>query len=128
LQIKAKYGLDVYIDLHNPGASDPVFFFRPFDYAVQQSRLRANYDRWIDLAAVNIREPVPVVPEYRFATYVTTEEERGRMSSAWVRNHIGGDGINVTLETGWNNIAMSVAGYAAVGAGLGKTLAEYLTN
>ena len=126
--IHDKHGLDVYIDLHNPGAKDPVFFFGPFDYAQLQGVPRANYQRWIELAAKSIREPVPVVPEYRFATYVTTAEERGRMSSGWVRNQIGDQGISVTLETGWNNVAMSKAGYAGIGAGLAKTLAEYFSE
>ena len=126
--IHDKRGLDVYIDLHNPGAKDPVFFYGPFGYNELQGRLRKNYERWIELAAKNIREPVPVVPEYRFATYVKTEEERNRMSSGWVRNCIDDKGISVTLETGWNNIAMSVAGYSSIGAGLGKTLAEYLST
>ncbi|MEZ6137776.1 MAG: sialate O-acetylesterase [Pirellulaceae bacterium] len=123
--IHAKHGLDVYVDLHNPGANDPTFFFGPFGYAEFQGNPRRNYQRWIEVAAKHIREPVPIVPEYRFATYVTTEEERGRMSSEWVRQRIGEDGISVTLETGWNNIAMSAAGYAEIGAGLGRTLAEY---
>ncbi len=91
-KIDETYGLSVYVDLHNPGAKDPVFFYGPFGYTELQGRLRTNYDRWLALAAKNIREPVPLVPEYRFATYVTTEEERGRMSSAWVRNHIGEKG------------------------------------
>lgn len=122
------HGLDVYIDLHNPGASDPVFFYGPFGYDQLQGILRKNYQRWIELAAVNIREPVPVRPEYRLASYVATEEERGRMSSGWVRNCIGDGGISLTLETGWNNKAMSVQGYGSIGAGLGMTLAKYLSG
>ena len=30
--IHAKHGLDVFIDLHNPGANDPIFFFGPFAF------------------------------------------------------------------------------------------------
>jgi hypothetical protein len=126
--IQESRGLDVYIDLHNPGPRDPVFFFGPFGYTELQGTTRRNYQRWIEFAAKNIREPVPVIPEYRFATYVTTEEERGRMSSGWVRHCIKDHGISVTLETGWDNLAMSVSGYASIGAGLGRTLAEYLTE
>ena len=126
--IHAKHGLDVYIDLHNPGPKDPVFFFGPFGYEDLQGVSRTNYEHWIQAAGKNIREPVPVVPEYRFATYVTTEEERGRMSSGWVRNRLGDQGISVTLETGWNNAAMSVAGYSSIGEGLAKALAEYLSE
>jgi hypothetical protein len=121
-------GLDVYVDLHNPGAKDPIYFYGPFGYAEMQGLSRKNYQRWIELAAKNIREPAPVVPEYRFATYVTTEEERARMSSGWVRNRIGDHGISVTLETGWNHVEMTTEGYASIGAGLGRALAEYLSE
>jgi hypothetical protein len=126
--IQDTHGLDVYIDLHNPAASDPVFFYGPFGFNELQGRPRENYQRWIELAAKNIREPMPLVPEYRFANYVATEEERGRMSGSWVRNCMDETGISVTLETGWNNVAMSTAGYASIGAGLGKTLADYLSK
>lgn len=126
--IHEQHGLDVYIDLHNPGANDPIFFYGPFGYQQLQSSPRKKYQRWIELAAKNIREPVPLFPEYRFANYVTTEEERGRMSSGWVRNYIGDAGISVTLETGWNNPHMSIEGYGSIGAGLGRALAEYLSE
>jgi len=59
---------------------------------------------------------------------VKTEEERGRMSSGWVRANTGASTISVTLETGWNNLQMSVEGYAEVGAGLGRALGAYLAE
>jgi hypothetical protein len=124
--IQTKHGLDVFIDLHNPGASDPIFFFGPFAFERMTGIQQRNYQRWIDLAAASITEPLKVQPTYRFATYVTTEEERGRMSSGWVRSHTGDATISVTLETGWNNPLMSVEGYGKVGAGLGRTLSTYL--
>ena len=126
--IDEHHGLDVYIDLHNPGPKDPVFFFGPFGYAELPEATRKKYQSWLEIAAKNIREPVSVVPEYRFATYVTTEEERGRMSSGWVRNRLGEHGISVTLETGWNEPAMSVEDYSKIGAGLGRSLANYLSR
>jgi hypothetical protein len=126
--IHEQHGLDVYIDLHNPGANDPVYFYGPFGYEELQGTPRRNYQRWLELAARNIRQPVPLTPEYRFASYVTTEEERGRMSSGWVRKCIGETGISLTLETGWNHPEMSVPGYGSIGAGLGRTLAEYLSG
>ena len=83
----------------------------------------SGHQRWIELAAANITEPMPVQPNYRFATYVTTDEERGRMSSGWVRANTGDSTISITLETGWNSPLMSVEGYGKVGAGLGRSLA-----
>jgi hypothetical protein len=124
--IHAKHGLDVFIDLHNPGANDPIFFFGPFAFERMTGIQQRNYQRWIELAAANITEPMPVKPKYRFATYVTTDEERGRMSSGWVRANTGDSTISVTLETGWNSPLMSVEGYGKVGAGLGMSLAAYI--
>ncbi|MFN0078364.1 MAG: M14-type cytosolic carboxypeptidase [Prosthecobacter sp.] len=124
--IHAKHGLDVFIDLHNPGSDDPIFFFGPFAFERMTGIQQRNYQRWIDLAAASIIEPLNVQPKYRFATYVTSEEERGRMSSGWVRANTGDATISVTLETGWNSSLMSVEGYGKVGAGLGRTLATYI--
>lgn len=127
-EIHTKHGLDVFIDLHNPGSGDPIFFFGPFAFERMTGIQQRNYSRWIELAAANITEPMPVQPKYRFATYVTTEEERGRMSSGWVRANTGDSTISVTLETGWNSPLMSVEGYSKVGAGLGRTLAAYIRD
>lgn len=125
-EIHQKHGLDAYIDLHNPGASDPIFFFGPFAFERMVGVQKRNYQRWIDLAAANITKPVQVDPKYRFATYVKTDEERNRMSSGWVRTVSDPFTISVTLETGWNYPTMSVEGYSQVGAGLGRALAAYI--
>lgn len=126
--IQEKHGLDVFIDLHNPGADDPVFFFGPFAFERMTGIQQRNYQRWIDLASASMTEPFKVQPAYRFATYVKTDEERGRMSSGWVRANAGKFTISVTLETGWNSPLMSVGGYGKTGAGLGRTLAAYLSE
>ncbi len=125
-EIHQKHGLDAYIDLHNPGANDPIFFFGPFAFERMTGTQQRNYSRWIELAAENITSPYPVEPKYRFATYVTDEEERSRMSSGWVRKHTGDFTLSVTLETGWNSPLMSVEGYSNVGIGLGRALRDYL--
>jgi len=125
-EIQKKHGLDAYIDLHNPGANDGIFFFGPFAFERMTGIQQRNYSRWMELAASNITTPRPVEPKYRFATYVTTEEERARMSSGWVRNHTGDFTLSVTLETGWNSPLMTVEGYSNIGAGLGRALAAYV--
>ncbi len=127
-EIHAKHGLDAYIDLHNPGAGDGIFFFGPFAFERMTGIQQRNYKRWMELAAANITTPRPVEPKYRFATYVKTEEERARMSSGWVRDHTGDFTISITLETGWNSPLMSVEGYSNIGAGLGHALATYLAD
>lgn len=126
-EIHAKHGLDVFMDLHNPGAGDRTpFFFGPFGFERLTGVQRDNYQRWIELAAAHINGPLAVQPKYRFATYVKTGEERGRMSSGWVRAHTGEETISVTLETAWNTPNSTVEGYLKVGAQLGQALADYL--
>lgn len=125
-EIHQKQGLDVFVDLHNPGATDAVYFYGPFGFERMTGMQQRNYQRWMELAVANIIEPVKVTPKYRFATYVTTDEERNRMSSSWVRNHSNPFTISVTLETGWNYPVMSVEGYGQIGAGLGRALAAYI--
>lgn len=84
-EIQARHVLDVFIDLHNPTHDAPIFFNGPFGFDRLSGSQQRNYQRWIDLAASNMTSPFKVQPKYRFANYVKSEEERGRMSSGWVR-------------------------------------------
>ncbi|MCB1080144.1 MAG: hypothetical protein KDM64_20160, partial [Verrucomicrobiae bacterium] len=102
-------------------------FFGPFDYETLPAPVHAQYRRWITLAGTEIKGPLPVQKDYRFATYVKTDEERARMSSGWVRNHTDPRRvISVTLETAWNTPASTAEGYLTVGGQLGRTVARYL--
>jgi hypothetical protein len=129
MEIQQQHGLDVFMDLHNPGAGDRVpFFFGPFGFERMTGLQRTNYQRWIELAAAHLTGPLKVDPKYRFATYVKMDEERGRMSSGWARANGGEGTISVTLETAWNTPHSTIEGYLTVGAQLGRTLAEYLKD
>lgn len=121
--------LRVYLDLHNPGPGDQQpFFFGPFGYEQLSPPQRRAYDRFLELAIAHIRDPLPILPQYRFATYVKTEEERGRMSAEWVRRR-GGEGIvAMTLETAWNTPHSTQTGYQEVGRGLAETVAAFLAD
>lgn len=126
-EIQATRGLDVFLDLHNPSAGDRVpFFFGPFGFERMTGVQRDNYQRWIDLAAEHLSGPLKVEPKYRYATYVKTEEERGRMSSGWARAHGGERTISITLETAWNTPNSTAENYMLVGAQLARALDAYL--
>lgn len=126
--IEQQHGLDVYIDLHNPGHDDPIFFFGPFDYDKLTGAPQKNYSRWLELAIERMKKPLAISPKYRFATYVTNPEERSRMSSGWVREHISEHGLSVTLETAWNSPIITQDSYQLIGQQLGQTLAAYLAE
>lgn len=127
-EIEKQQGLDVYIDLHNPGHDDPIFFFGPFDFETLTGTPQRNYARWIELAAEHMQKPIAVQSKYRFATYVTTQEERSRMSSSWVREHISERGLSLTLETAWNSPLITQESYQLIGRQLGQSLAAYLAE
>ncbi|MCP5542243.1 MAG: zinc carboxypeptidase [Akkermansiaceae bacterium] len=126
--LEAAGRLRLFVDLHNPGPGDKEpFFYGPFDHETMTGGTREHYDRWIALAAEEISGPLPLRPTYRFATYVTTEEERGRMSSGWVRNHSDpARVVSVTLETAWNTPHSTAEGYRTVGGQLARAVARYL--
>jgi hypothetical protein len=119
--------LDVYIDLHNPGASDrQPYFFGPFQFEKISAISKRNYNTWLDLAKQTINGPLKLEPKYFVTSYVRDEEELNRMSSNWVRNHTGPKMFAATLETAWNTPHSTQAGYQTVGRQLGETLAKYL--
>jgi hypothetical protein len=126
-EIQATHGLDVFLDLHNPGPTDRApYFFGPFGFERMTGLQRENYQRWMDLAAAHLTGPLKVEPKYRYATYVKTEEERGRMSSGWARAHGGEGTISITLETAWNTPNSTAENYMTVGGQLARALDAYL--
>jgi hypothetical protein len=121
--------LTAYFDLHNPSPSNlQSFFFGPLDFEQMTGVRRHNYERFLELAVAEIREPLPITPKYHFATYVKTEEERARVSSNWVRDHAHERTVALSLETAWNTPNSTTEGYRGVGAGLARTLAAYLAE
>lgn len=119
--------LRVYLDLHNPGAgSRQPFYFGPLNYDQLPAELRQRYDRFLRLSTQQITDPVALLPKFRFATYVQTQEERNRVSRMWVANRGDDSLVSLTLETSWDTPQGNVPGYRLVGRGLARTLAEYL--
>lgn len=120
--------LRVFLDLHNPGPGDKSpYFFGPFDYETMDGPRRQTYDRFLQLAVETMTGPLVIQPDYRFATYVKTEEERDRMSGAWIRNRSNDRAIAMTLETAWNTPHSTQQGYRQVGQQLGHTVAKFVT-
>jgi len=126
-EIQGTRGLDVFLDLHNPSPTDHApYFFGPFGFERMTGVQRENYQRWMDLAAAQLTGPLKVEPKYRYATYVKTEEERGRMSSGWARAHGGKGTISITLETAWNTPNSTAENYMLLGSQLARSLDAYL--
>ena len=119
--LDAQGRLHVFIDLHNPGPGEPrPYFYGPLDLDQMPVPQQRNHARLLALAAECIRDPLPLDAKYHFATYVKTDEERRRVSTAWVRNHTGENVVAVCLETAWDTPHSTAHGYQAVGRQLAK--------
>lgn len=129
LDLDARGRLHVFVDLHNPGPGEPrPYFFGPLDLAKMPAPQQHNYARLLALTAECMREPLPMDSKYKFATYVKTEEERGRVSGTWVRNHAGDNVVAASLETVWDTPHSTPDGYQAVGRQLAQAVARYLAE
>lgn len=127
--LDAQGRMHVFIDLHNPGPNEPrPYFYGPLDLEQMPARQQRNHARLLALAAESIRDPLPLDAKYHFATYVKTDEERRRVSTAWVRNHTGDHVVAVCLETAWDTPHSTTQGYQAVGRQLAQAVARYVAE
>lgn len=127
--LDAQGRLHVFIDLHNPGPGEPTpYFYGPLDLEQMPASQQRNHARLLALSAESIRDPLPLDAKYHFVTYVKTEEERRRISTAWVRNHTGENVVAVCLETAWDTPHSTAQGYQAVGRQLAQAVARYLAE
>jgi hypothetical protein len=127
--LDAQGRMHVFIDLHNPGPGEPrPYFYGPLDLEQMSAPQQRSHMRLLALAAECIRDPFPLDAKYHFATYVKAEEERRRVSTAWVRNHTGENVVAVCLETAWDTPHSTTQGYQAVGRQLAQAVARYLAE
>lgn len=127
LELDSQIGLDVYVDLHNPGRNSMrPYYYGPIDLDQMTSRQQERYARWLALSVEFLNGPLPIEKEYQFTTYITTQEERDRTSGNWIRRNVRPSVLTVTLETAWNTPHSTQAGYQTVGRQLGETIERYL--
>jgi hypothetical protein len=121
--------LRLFLDLHNPSPGDKrPYFYGPLDYEEMPPTKREDYDRLLRCTVEAMRGPLAIDPTYRFATYVKTDEERRRVSGAWVRRHCGENAVAVCLETAWNTPESTTDGYRQVGREFGQAIANHLND
>lgn len=121
--------LRLYLDLHNPGAGNRrPYFYAPAHLQQLPSKQQDNYTRWLATCVATIRGPLAIDPNYKFATYIQTDEERRRMSKEWVFEHTSPRVLSLTLETAWNTPDSNQEGYRIVGRQLAEATARYLSR
>jgi hypothetical protein len=116
--------LDLFIDLHNPGAGtkQPFYYLPP--RAMLSDQGRAHLDAFLAASRQEITGPL------KFAGH--TEESGAkydkmweRISKNWVTKNCADHVVAVTLETAWNTRHSTVEGYRTVGSQLGLTIERY---
>jgi len=121
--------MDVFLDLHNPGPGDPIFFFAPPRDKKNDDTLRLR-DRFVDLAHARIGQSKPTIPmsDKPKVTGPGYHPLWRQISSNWVSMNGNPDTVSLCLETGWNHPNSTTAGYRAVGANLAKAVKDYLSE
>ncbi len=117
--------LDLFVDLHNPGANTT----RPFYYIpprkVMTDLRQRNLDRFLAASRIEMTGPLQFVGE-------TRESGPGydagwkQISKNWVTLHTRDHVVATTLETAWNTPNSNTVGYKTVGKQLGLAIERYL--
>jgi len=117
--------MDVFLDLHNPGAGDKKAFFYalPADL-VKEPMLRLR-NQFIQMAAARASEGIPILDQPKFDGPKYHPLWR-QMSSTWVSMNGNPRTVGLCLETPWNTPQSTTEGYRAVGARLAATVRVFL--
>lgn len=119
--------LAVFLDLHNPAAGDPTFFYILENQLLKEPMI-AERDRFIALAYGRISRIKPLIPmSNRPKTTGASYHPLWRNISAnWVCMNGNSDTVSLCLETIWNYENSTTDGYRAVGRELGRATAEFV--
>ena len=119
--------LAVFLDLHNPAAGDPTFFYILENQLLKESMI-THRDRFIALAYGRISRIKPLIPmSNRPKTTGASYHPLWRNISAnWVSMNGNPDTVSLCLETIWNYENSTTEGYRRVGQHLGLAMADYL--
>jgi len=119
--------MDLFLDLHNPGPTDPTFFFTLPDDLLMKSMIESR-DRFIKSAYTRIGALKPAMkvddkPKGAGSKY--TEKWR-EMSANWVALRGNPRTVSLCLETSWTYPSGTADVYRAVGAEVAAAVREYL--
>jgi hypothetical protein len=117
--------LDLFVDLHNPGANTT----RPFYYVPPRELMttlrQRNLDRFLAASRIEMTGPLQFTGEIR-ESGPEYDEGWKQISKNWVtlnsRDHV----VATTLETSWNTPDSTIDGYQTVGRQLGLAIERYL--
>jgi hypothetical protein len=124
-KLDAEGRLDVFVDLHNPGAGDqqPFFFVAPRQLVSPLGQ--RNLEWFLQAAAAEIAGPPKLSDRVRESNR-NYDQRWQRIGKNWVAANTRPHCVAVTLETPWNTPHGTPEGYRTVGRQLGLTLERYL--
>jgi hypothetical protein len=116
---------DLFVDLHNPGATSTSPFFYISPRAELSTLAVRNLDRFLAAARAEMTGPLA----FRGETHESGPNYDQRwmyISKNWVTANTSPHVVAVTLETAWNTPNSNPDGYRAVGRQLGLAIERYL--
>jgi Zinc carboxypeptidase/Cytosolic carboxypeptidase N-terminal domain len=117
--------LDLYLDLHDPAATDHVvdFYIPPVPLLVPQ-RI-ANEDDFLAIVQEQVTGPIPFTGLIK-PTVATYHPDVNKSSDTWVPARSPHHMISLTMEIPWNTPGSTPHGYLKVGEQLGRSINLYL--
>lgn len=117
--------LSVFIDLHNPGASDRQAFFFVAPNEVMSTEATLRRSAFLDTVSAGWNSPVPLDRKTR-STGPGYHPLWSRISTTWVARHAPASTVSVCLETAWNTPHSTTTGYRRTGAALATGVSRFL--
>lgn len=119
--------MDVFLDLHNPGAGDRQAFFYALPEDLVKEPMLTRRNRFIEIATAEIGGVFPMMgkPKYDGPKYHPLWRQ---MSGTWVSMNSNPHTVGLCLETPWNIEQATTEGYKSVGAALAKAVQKYLAE
>lgn len=119
--------LALFIDLHNPGASNlfPYFYVPPADIISEPGK--KNLASFLAAAKTEITGPLRFTGKVIESGAKYDPKAWTTISKNWVAR-LGTPAPSLTLETAWNTPASTTEGYLTVGRQLGLAIARYLDS
>jgi hypothetical protein len=118
---------DLFVDLHNPGASDrnPYYYVSPRE--ILSDRGRRNLAEFVAASQLEITGPLAYRGETR-ESGANYDPNWHQISKNWVTEHTHDHVVAVTLETAWNTPNSTEENYRRVGRELGLAIERYFRS
>lgn len=127
LDIADQGRMDLFVDLHNPGADarEPYFYVVPDGMLTPAGR--QNLAAFLKAAQTEMTGPLPFTGR-TIESGARYDANWEAISKNWVARHAGPGVVALTLETAWNTPHSTQTGYQQVGRELGRAIERYVRD